>query len=121
MKEKIDEILRLEEMNKKFDDLRELTRTQDKLQLDITPLNQSIADGLALVDHANAIILESSLWKGNIIPLLEHGYLEEKINALNRDLEIMKKHYEVRTHPVIFENLEFDYGKNQWKLKQVID
>jgi hypothetical protein len=109
----------IEEVNEKFEKLWKLTREQDKLQLGISAINQSIADGLSFIDHANAIILESSLWKGNIVPMLTHGYLAEKIKALNRDLEWAEKHYEMReTNPDIFRNLDFDFKLNRWKLKE---
>jgi hypothetical protein len=114
--------LKVEEANRKFEELWMITRKQDKLQLSIPAINQSVADGLSMTDHANAIILEISQWKGNITPLIEHGYLAEKINSLNRDWEWMQKHYEMRnTNPDIFQDTEILVGgKNKWKLKEVI-
>jgi hypothetical protein len=49
---------KIEEANKKFVELLGITTAQDKLQLSIPAINQSVADGLSMTDHANAIILE---------------------------------------------------------------
>jgi len=70
---------RIKEVNSKFDKLDSLTKEQDELQLSIPAINESIAVSLGAVNNANAIILEISRWKGDIMHLAKSKYLRDRI------------------------------------------
>ena len=72
----------IELANKKFDELYEITRKQDEIQLSIPRINESIAISTSIINDANAIILEISKWKGDLEPICRYGYLFEKVKSL---------------------------------------
>jgi len=87
----------INDTNEKYEELNKLTQQQDSLNLSITSLNESIAISKSISDRANAILLEVSRWRGDLKPLIEHGYLFEKVNSLINDYNALAHDY-VITH-----------------------
>lgn len=90
----------LEEINRKFRELHELTEKQDSLNLSIDPPNESIAIARDIINSANAIILEVSKYYGDLETLERYGYLEEKVrylchgwNSLAQDVTVTTGQY----------------------------
>lgn len=78
-----------------FGVLYDITSAQDKIQLSIPSVNESIRLALNLVNDANAIILGVSRNRGDIRKIVSEGYVEEKVgkaiahwNDLVHDLNI---------------------------------
>jgi hypothetical protein len=105
----------LSELNNKFEEFLEAV---DSLNAIYPPaLNESVAIANSMADHAQAILVEFAKWKGNIIPIYEHGYVKEKIEALLRDLEAMQHDIGAGSRvpkDIVFRNIAFDYGTSKW-------
>jgi len=71
----------IEHANIKFEELSEHTR----LIPDVPAINESIAISTSMVNRANGIIMEVAKWKGDLEPLIRHGYILEKIRSLVAD------------------------------------
>lgn len=77
--------------------LYDLTKLQDKIQLGIPSINESTAIAKSMTNNANAIMLNVSELKGDIRPILRHGYFEEKMNHLINDWNAAAQDYNI-TH-----------------------
>lgn len=120
------EIEKLDEVNRKFDELLELTIKQDELQLSIPALNEGLSVALSAINNANGIIGEISKWKGDIVPIVEHGYFKEKVRALSSNLEAMEHNYRlIKKYPeeekIILRGIRFNPKTNKLeKMEEVI-
>jgi hypothetical protein len=77
-----------------YDFLHEITELQDKANLNVDwGYNYSTRFASNMIDHANAVILGVSSWKGDIRPVLRHGYVHEKIRSLIDDWNAMAHDY----------------------------
>lgn len=85
----------IREANEKYDKLYKLTREQDSLQLSIPAVSESIAISRSIGDRANAIILETSKWKGDLEPIIKHQYLLEKVTSLINDYNALAHDYAI--------------------------
>lgn len=61
----------------------------------IPALNESIALSNSLINHANALILEATRWKGDIRKQVEFGYTFEKVNSIVNDWNAMAHDYNI--------------------------
>jgi hypothetical protein len=107
-------------------------------------INESIAISTSMATKGNAIIKEVAKWKGDLEPLIRHGYILEKIRGLVNDYNAMAHDYKIvfgkapfirdiemetkeepltpsqkkMTNESVFRNIRFDHKDN--KLKKVI-
>jgi hypothetical protein len=87
----------IDDANQKFRALHKLTQEQDILQLSIPHPSESLAIGLDIINHANALILEVSKYYGDIQPIARHGYLTEHFEYLCRGVNGMIQDYNITT------------------------
>jgi len=85
----------LDRVNRQYKILNDLTQLQDSIQLSISALNGSIANSNAMINDANALILEASKWKGDIRPQVRHGYAYQKVKSLVNDWNCMVHDFNV--------------------------
>jgi len=133
----------IEEANRKFD---KLFRHTEKMPYP-PAINESIAISTSMATKGNAIIKEVARWKGDLQPLISHGYLLEKIRGLVADYNAMAHDHKIvfgkapfikdikmtmekqppelltpymikRTNESVFGNIRLDHKDN--KLKKVI-
>ena len=126
--------------NRKFE---ELFRHTEKMPYP-SAINESIAISTSMATKGNAIIKEIAKWKGDLEPLIKHGYLLEKIRGLVADYNAMAHDHKIvfgkaqfiekfetgmeeepltpeiikRTNESVFSNIRIDFRNN--KLKKVI-
>lgn len=116
----------IQRVNEQFEGLYEITKTQDKIQLGISSLTECIAISKRMTNDANALILEASKWKGNLIPQVRHGYTREKVLLVVGDYNALVHDYNI-THatniPILvvkeekrFSDKMFEELKNNKKL-----
>ena len=104
----------IEELNKSFDERYNKIRELEVIEP--IPVNESIAIANSMATHALAIMKEVALWKGDISPIYRHGYVREKMESLQRDLEAMKHDLSERVpREVVFRDIEFDPSTHKWK------
>jgi len=83
----------INEANRKFDKLTDIV---DELQKTYPPaINESIAISTSMQSKATGIIMELARWKGDLEPLVRHGYLLEKIRGLVTDYNAMAHDYKI--------------------------
>jgi hypothetical protein len=109
-----------------FNVLHDITTLQDKIQLSIPVVNESIALSTSLTNHANALLLEASKWKGDIRPQIEHNYTHEKVKGIIKDWNAMVHDYNIshdQKYPVleIKEKNEFPTETGHVPNKEVIE
>lgn len=131
------------EANRKFE---KLFRHTEKMPYP-PAINESIAISTSMATKGNAIIKEVAKWKGDLEPLITHGYLLEKIRGLVADYNAMAHDHKIvfgkapfigelemrtekqppelltpdmikRTNESVFRNIRLDHKDN--KLKKVI-
>jgi hypothetical protein len=132
----------IKETNRKFEKLFRHTE-----EMPYPPaINESIAISTSMATKGNAIIKEVAKWKGDLEPLIKHGYLLEKIRGLVADYNAMAHDHKIvfgkapfiefeisteehpkeyftpenikRTSKAVFDNIRLDHKDN--KLKRVI-
>jgi hypothetical protein len=107
-------------------------------------INESIAISTSMATKGNAIIKEVAKWKGDLEPLIRHGYLLEKIRGLVADYNAMAHDHKIvfgkapfitefetkikkepltpymikRANESVFRNIRIDFRNN--KLRKVI-
>jgi hypothetical protein len=113
----------------------------------VPALNESIAISTSMVNRANGIITEVAKWKGDLEPLIKHGYILEKIRSLVADYNALAHDHKIvfgkapfvtsfetgmeelpkeffkpelvkRANDAVFNNIRINYKDN--KLKRVI-
>jgi hypothetical protein len=133
----------IEEANRKFE---KLFRHTEKMPYP-PAINESIAISTSMAIKGNAIIREVAKWKGDLEPLIRHGYLLEKIRSLIADYNAMAHDHKIvfgkapfidkfemkmekqppelltpnmikRTNESVFRNIRLDHKDN--KLKKVV-
>lgn len=107
----------LERTNANFDLLHDITKLQDRIQLSTPALNESIAISNSLINHANALILEASKWKGDIRPQVMYGYTREKVGSIVDDWNAMVQDYNI-THGTSINKLELREIKPEYHLTE---
>jgi len=75
----------IEDTAKLFKKLHNITSEQDKMQLSIIPINESVALSRNMINDANALILEALKWSGDIRPQVRYGYTREKVLSIIND------------------------------------
>ena len=86
------------EANRKFE---KLFRHTEKMPYP-PAINESIAISTSMATKGNAIIKEIAKWKGDLEPLIRHGYLLEKIRGLVADYNAM-----AHDHKIVFGKAPF--------------
>jgi hypothetical protein len=128
--------------NEKFNKLYESVERQEGIYP--PAVNESIAISQSMVARANGIVKEVAKWKGDLEPLINHGYILEKIRQLVSDYNAMAHDHKIvfgkapfitefetgmeeepltpeiikRTNETVFRNIRLDHKDN--KLKRVI-
>jgi len=88
----------IKEANRKFEELFRHTE-----EMPYPPaINESIAISTSMATKGNAIIKEVAKWKGDLEPLIRHGYLLEKIRGLVADYNAM-----AHDHKIVFGKAPF--------------
>ena len=109
----------VDKANCTYELLHKVTEAQDVIQLSIPAINQSMATSNAMINDANALILEASKWKGNIEPQVDFHYTAEKVERIKRDWEHMINDRKIANEEreSIFEGLIFNFQTNKWERK----
>jgi hypothetical protein len=135
----------IDNANVKFNKLMNIV---EELEKTYPPaINESIAISTSMKAKATGIIMELARWKGDLEPLIKHGYILEKIRGLVADYNAMAHDHKIvfgkapfidkfemktevqspelltpnmikRTNESVFRNIRLDHKDN--KLKKVI-
>lgn len=135
----------IDKANEKFNHLMAITERQEAIYP--PAINESITISTSMANRAGAIIKEIAKWKGDLQPLVGHGYILEKIRELVREYNALAHDHKIvfgkapfidkfeisteeqpkkyltpeiikRTTEAVFRNIRLDYKDN--KLKKVI-
>ena len=112
----------VEKANCTYELLHKVTEAQDVIQLSIPAVNQSMATSNAMINDANALILEASKWKGNVEPQVDFNYTKEKAERIKKDWDNMVNDRSMANESqqgreTIFEGLVFNFSTNKWERK----